>query len=379
MITTTDTTTTNDHTATLVTPVQKQLEYYFSDENLSKDSFFHEKISTSSGGYLPIDLFLKCNKIVKLGSTKEDIIEAAERSKVLEVNNKKDEIRRLESMPLPELKLLQKKRKAPENGDHDSDNEDKSNKKSKSERITDTEEKNNEEPLETLILTIKCENPTKVTWKEVFNKFKDENANLRVVYFRFDPENHEGNAAIFKNEENLTFKDSLTVNDTTFKIWVAEGDEVANFWTKHGTHFELCLNGSKKGKNKNYKNQFQSNVVNLKEPMTLGDETFTELPKIKVRVRKILSVYKDNEPLKESDHKFMFDLLKVFNKKEEKQGDIKQFVINPHKTKSYYRTFFSVYNDDSRDEFSVQKCIEKIMIMNSNSFTKRNNRGGKKK
>ena len=120
-----------------------------------------------------------------------------------------------------------------------------------------------------------------------------------------------------------------------------------------------------------------NNVVALKEPIKLGEETFTDLPKIKVRVRSIHGLYKDNEPLKEKDHKFIYDLLQVFNKKEEKAGEIKNIVIAPHKTKSYYRTFFSVYNDDSRDEFSVQKCVEKIQLMNARSSKDKKGRGRK--
>jgi len=358
-----------------ICPLQRQLEYYFSDENLAKDAFFHEKISNSSEGYLPIELFLKCNKVIKMGSIKENIIEAVGKSKILELSKNKEEIRRLQTMPLPELKLLQKKRDKPDtkNGDHDSEEKSKS-KQTKKEKQTEMDERNEEEPLETVILTIKCDNDTKVTWKQIFNEFKEENQNLKVVYFRFDQDGKEGNAAIFRVDETLNFKNTLKIGDTTFKITVAEGEEVETFWKKHGTHFELCLNGSKRGRGKkNFKNS-QSEVVKLKEPIVLGEETFTELPNIKVRVRKILSLNKDNEVLNKSDHCFIFDLLKVFNKREEKQGDIKQFVICPHKTKSYYRTFFSIYNDDTKDEFSVQKCIEKIKIMNQSS-----SRGQKRK
>ena len=43
--------------------IKNQLEYYLSDENLKKDSFFHQIISSEPDGYINIDYFLKCKKI----------------------------------------------------------------------------------------------------------------------------------------------------------------------------------------------------------------------------------------------------------------------------------------------------------------------------
>jgi hypothetical protein len=46
--------------------ILKQMEYYLSDKNLQTDEFFFEHISDSVDGFIPLNLFLKCNKIKKL-------------------------------------------------------------------------------------------------------------------------------------------------------------------------------------------------------------------------------------------------------------------------------------------------------------------------
>jgi hypothetical protein len=51
--------------------IQKQVEYYLGDANLSKDEFFRDLISNDKEGYLPFSALLKCNKIKKMGITSE--------------------------------------------------------------------------------------------------------------------------------------------------------------------------------------------------------------------------------------------------------------------------------------------------------------------
>ena len=53
--------------------IKEQIEYYLSDKNLEHDSFFHQKISENSNGYLDLELLLKCNKIKNAGWTLDEI------------------------------------------------------------------------------------------------------------------------------------------------------------------------------------------------------------------------------------------------------------------------------------------------------------------
>jgi len=84
--------------------VRTQVEYYLSDKNLCRDRFFHERISSSEGGWLPMGLILGCPRMQSMGATEEDVFSALEESHLEIV--KADEmsaVRRPMSAPLPKL------------------------------------------------------------------------------------------------------------------------------------------------------------------------------------------------------------------------------------------------------------------------------------
>ena len=84
--------------------LQKQLEYYLGDTNLSRDQFFYEKIAESADGYLPLEFIEKCNKIKQLSATRANILEAVGKSEELEANEAGDAIRRVGNKALPEFR-----------------------------------------------------------------------------------------------------------------------------------------------------------------------------------------------------------------------------------------------------------------------------------
>lgn len=91
--------------------ISQQVEYYLSDYNLAKDAFFYTKISEDAGGYLDLELVMNCNKIKTQGTTKEQILEAVKGSKLVEMNESGDRIRRKDNNALPEPNFKQKKLK----------------------------------------------------------------------------------------------------------------------------------------------------------------------------------------------------------------------------------------------------------------------------
>jgi hypothetical protein len=52
--------------------IKKQVEYYMSDINLSKDDFFRTQIKSNKDGYLNFECILKCNKVKKMGVLTSD-------------------------------------------------------------------------------------------------------------------------------------------------------------------------------------------------------------------------------------------------------------------------------------------------------------------
>lgn len=65
--------------------LRRQIEYYFSDKNLSSDTFFHQKISSSPEGWLDASWILGCNRVKKMNVTNDVEIESALADSDLEV------------------------------------------------------------------------------------------------------------------------------------------------------------------------------------------------------------------------------------------------------------------------------------------------------
>ena len=63
--------------------VRKQIEYYFSDQNLQNDVYLHTKISSNPDGWLPAEELLKFNKLKKMNVTTSDISDALKDSQLL--------------------------------------------------------------------------------------------------------------------------------------------------------------------------------------------------------------------------------------------------------------------------------------------------------
>jgi len=189
--------------------IKVQMEYYLSDENLKKDSFFHQKISSDPEGYIDLDFFLKCNKIKNAGWTKEELKEGIKESSEIELDESTEKVRRKNNKELPELILLSKKRKKEEKKEEEEDEKEKEN------------ENNSNEPI---ILKVTTEEETKIKWKDILEEFQKTNLNLNVVYGRFKLK--EGNfAVLLKKDEELKFNDSFKVNDIVFKVIKCEGED----------------------------------------------------------------------------------------------------------------------------------------------------------
>ncbi|XP_063361345.1 la-related protein 7 isoform X2 [Cydia amplana] len=72
--------------------ILKQMEFYFSDANLTKDRFLGELIKTDP--YVPIEVFLKFNKIRAMTQDVIDIAKAMKFSTILELSEDRQKIRR---------------------------------------------------------------------------------------------------------------------------------------------------------------------------------------------------------------------------------------------------------------------------------------------
>ena len=209
--------------------IKEQIEYYLSDKNLEHDSFFHQKISENSNGYLDLELLLKCNKIKNAGWTLDEIKEGIKLSNNIELDKDEKKVRRKDNKPLPELVLLAKKRKK--------------------------EKKEEKEEKEPIVLIFNCKEPNESKWKDVCNKFQEENKELDIIYKRF--KDTTGHIVVRPNEnkEEIKFKDKFICDDIEYEVKKCESDDLINFFKDHGEHYQMCIKSKKNKNNKGKKSK----------------------------------------------------------------------------------------------------------------------------
>jgi hypothetical protein len=77
----------------MVDKLRTQLEFYLSDANLRRDSFFRTALEEHKG-FVPLAKFLKCKRVIDLNPSKADLVTAAEQSDLLTLDETKTMIGR---------------------------------------------------------------------------------------------------------------------------------------------------------------------------------------------------------------------------------------------------------------------------------------------
>lgn len=89
--------------------ILRLVEWYLSDENLKRDSFFNHLISFAEDGFIPCEIILECPKMKKLRVTQELLIEVVGVSEKLELRKRADtnELRRKHALCSREASALE--------------------------------------------------------------------------------------------------------------------------------------------------------------------------------------------------------------------------------------------------------------------------------
>ncbi|XP_027089075.1 la-related protein 6A [Coffea eugenioides] len=82
----------------------KQVEYYFSDENLPADKFLMKYVSKDKDGYVPIGVVASFKKMKKLTRDTSLIVSALRQSSLLVVSNSGKKVKRVQPLPSTEAK-----------------------------------------------------------------------------------------------------------------------------------------------------------------------------------------------------------------------------------------------------------------------------------
>uniref|UniRef100_G1PUB9 La ribonucleoprotein n=1 Tax=Myotis lucifugus TaxID=59463 RepID=G1PUB9_MYOLU len=90
--------------AALEAKICHQIEYYFGDFNLPRDKFLKEQIKLDEG-WVPLEIMIKFNRLNRLTTDFNVIVEALSKSKaeLMEISEDKTKIRRSPNKPLPEV------------------------------------------------------------------------------------------------------------------------------------------------------------------------------------------------------------------------------------------------------------------------------------
>ncbi|CAL1286637.1 unnamed protein product [Larinioides sclopetarius] len=83
------------------TKIREQMEFYFSDSNLARDGYLQDLLSTSTEGYVDLEIFKAFNKIRELTDDVNAIVAALSKSTILQVNEEKTKVRRVTPMGKP--------------------------------------------------------------------------------------------------------------------------------------------------------------------------------------------------------------------------------------------------------------------------------------
>ncbi|XP_057465579.1 la-related protein 6A isoform X2 [Actinidia eriantha] len=82
----------------------KQVEYYFSDENLPTDKFLMKYVTKDKEGFVPITIIASFRKMKKLSQERSLIVAALRESSLLLVSLNGKKVRRLHPLPVSEVK-----------------------------------------------------------------------------------------------------------------------------------------------------------------------------------------------------------------------------------------------------------------------------------
>jgi hypothetical protein len=300
--------------------IRRQVEYYLSDTNLKTDKFFHDLISANEGGYVSMDSLLKCRKLTSLTTSPDVVAQAVKSSTEVETSSDATGVRRIGNAPLPELAAVKPKKSS---------------------------EAKAESPV--VILKVSIPEETKATWKELRDSFKAAFMDVDLTYTRFS--NQEGHIGIAGDTPAATVQsiltDSFTLDGQTVVVSKIEGDEQLTFWREHGTHFELCNQQGKRGRE-------------TRRALSFGGKSFQSQAKVRTYIKSLLSSTREGEIVDPQYFNFLMDLLKLHPQYEEKAQGLKQFAVNRHPEHTDQKCFFVVKEDGSWVDFSAAKCVSQV-------------------
>ena len=304
--------------------------------------------------YLPLSVLLNCNKIKAFKADQQKLVDAIRQSAALELKPDLTAVRRIGKKPIPDLKTLKRTKRDQPGVEVDPS------------IITDADLK------EPHLFIITSQAKTATNWRDIEKKIKEASSSYKILYSRFsDCEGQLLISSVNSTKEDVKKLDALkvTVESNDFILSIPTKEQSEKFWTDHGSHFQMCMAKKITIAKKKMKSQMKRVKEDLtqkaKGPFVLGNITYEDINKVKSKARVILNTKKDGEELNEFEVKFIIDLLKYHKNGEAKLKDMKKVIVDSHPNFKATRCFFMVRADNSKEDFSIAKCIEDMIAKNA--------------
>ena len=221
--------------------------------------------------------------------------------------------------------------------------------------------------LEVVIYNLSVEKEQTVPFRYIQEALL-KNFNIHSPYVRFNKT--EGNFAVnkkhFKEEDLVKLEaEGLKVGEAEVKVGKSTPEQLSEFWEKHGHHYNGIIDNLKREFKKRVKEEKRIQAKNKKVEFEFSGKHYDDINKLKSEFKNILCRNPNNVPLKEAEENQVKELLSYHDNSEAKLKDLKHFVVDVHPKYMDTRCLFAVKTDNSREDFSVVKCIDNIERVSS--------------
>jgi len=111
--------------------------------------------------------------------------------------------------------------------------------------------------------------------------------------------------------DNMCSK-TMKIEEFDFKFFLTEGEELKEFWQKHGGHFNFCIQNKVRQVKKAMRNKQQEKretVKRAKVSFEIAGVYYLDINKVKSKSRAILNLKQDGEKIDGNDADFLKELL----------------------------------------------------------------------
>merc|ERR1719313_606293 len=311
--------------------IRKQVEYYFSDMNLVRDKFFHDKISSDKEGWLDAKLILSCNKIKAMNIEASDIVSAlGEAALETKTDDTSTWVRRTQPLPkLDEKAMLPRHNEKKKATAHDGG----------------------------VIIRV-SEIPEEITWAPIKNRLREiMPEGVKVMFATNVTEKNECTVLFgpFDNDIEFCEKLKLDVDGTALKVDIA-----------HGALLQESIKLLPKHIQKRRETQGKVRQKQRQKPVVLAGQKFPNVATVRAKVKEIIMARKDGQALVEGspDTALIKAVIAYHPKGEEKTKGMVSLEVNTSGHTSAQgkasRCFFMVKADGEKEDISMVKCFAEM-------------------